>query len=285
MFAQKFFRGLVAALIVGGSLFLSPAVQAETKTYTGVGEYVMGERDTLETAKQGAKDKALRNALERAGVLIQTRSRTEDLELVEDEITSQTGAVLKVIEVVYERKDLLIRATVQVDIDAEDLNRRLELYNSPDADKISLASKKLEEASRLWSEDKTDEALELLDEAATLNPKDVKIFSKRAIIYVGLGQYANASRDAEKILQLDPTNAPAFWIRGAANLSFGDNVKGLEDLNESIRLDPKSKYAYYFRGIYWKNVGDKKLARADFLRAKELGFYGSVAKKFLEENP
>ena len=264
---------------------MTPVAQAETKTYTGVGEYVMGERDTLETAKQGAKDKALRNALERAGVLIQTRSRTQDLELVEDEITSQTGAVLKVLEIVYEREDLLIRATVKVDIDAEDLNRRLELYQKPDTDKVSLANQKLEEATQLWHDDKNDEALALLNEAAALNPKDVKIFSQRAMIYVGLGQFANASRDAEKILQLDPTNAQAFWIRGAASLSFGDNVKGLDDLNEAIRLDPKSKYAYYFRGIYYKSIGDKKLARADFLKAKELGFYGNVAKKFLEENP
>ena len=280
MFGKKFW----AALLIAGTLFCS-AAQAETKTYTGIGEYVMGERDTLETAKQGAKDKALRNALERAGVLIQSRSRTQDLELVEDEITSQTGAVLKVVEIVYEREDLLIRATVKVDIDAEDLNRRLELYQKPDADKVSLANRKLEEATQLWNEDRNDEARALLNEAAALNPNDAKIFSKRATIYVGLGQFANAAHDAEKILQLDPNNAQAFWIRGAANLSFGDNVKGLDDLNAAIRLDPKSKYAYYFRGIYWKNVGDKKLARADFLKAKELGFYGSVAKKFLEENP
>ena len=119
-------KKFLATLMIVGSLFFVSTVQAEVKTYEGVGEYVMGERDTLETAKQGAKDKALRNALERAGVLIQAFARTQDSELVEDVITSQTGAVLKVVEITYDREDFLVKAHVWVEIDADDINRRLE---------------------------------------------------------------------------------------------------------------------------------------------------------------
>lgn len=281
MFGKRFW----AALIIVGNLFLTPAAHAEVKTYEGVGEYIMGERDTLETAKQGAKDKALRNALEKAGVLVQSHARTEDLELVEDVITSQTGAVLKVLEIVFEREDFLVRATVKVDIDADDLNRRLETYaKATPAEKISLANKKVDEAMKLWYEDKTDEALALLTEAATLNPDDAEIFSKRAFIYVTLGEFTNAAYDAEKVLQLNPENVQALWIRGAASLSAGNGSKAIDDLNRAIELDPKSKYAYYFRGIYHKSFDDMQRAREDFLKAKELGFYGSVAKNFLEEN-
>ena len=129
---KKFLLALIAGLLIAST------AAAEVKTYEGIGEYAMGERDTLETAKQGAKDKALRNALEKAGVLIQSHSRSEDFELVEDVITSQTGAVLKVLEVIYDREDFLIRATVKVDIDADDLNRRLETYAKiTPAEKIS----------------------------------------------------------------------------------------------------------------------------------------------------
>ena len=278
-------KKFLAAALIASSLFTTSPVNAEVKTYEGIGEYVMGERDTLETAKQGAKDKALRNALEKAGVLIQSHSRSEDLELVEDVITSQTGTVLKVVEVVYDREDFLIRATVKVDIDADDLNRRLETFAKiTPAEKISLANKKVDEAMKLWYEDKTDGAIALLTEAATLNPADPEIFAKRAFIYVGLGEYKNAAYDAGKVLELDPNNATALWIRGAANLSAGNGSKAIDDLNAAIRLDPKSKYAYYFRGIYHKHIGDKKRARADFLQAKELGFYGSSAREFLEGN-
>ena len=281
MFGKKFF----AALLIAGSLILTSAAHAEVQTYTGVGEYVMGERDTLETAKQSAKDKALRNALERAGVLIQAHSRTQDSELVEDVITSQTGAVLKVIEIVYEREDLLIRATVKVDIDADDLNRRLEAAaKEVDADKVYLANQKLDEANQLWLDGRDDEALALLTEAATLNPNDAEIFLKRAIICVTNGRFTQAARDADKVLQLKPNHSPALWIRGAAALTAGDTSAALDDLNAAILADPLNKHAYYFRGIYYKTVGDKKRARADFLKAKELGYSGSVGDKFLEAN-
>lgn len=98
------------------------------KTYEGYGEYRMGQRDTLEIAQQGAKNNALRNALERAGVLIQSRSRTQDSELIEDVITSQTGAVLKVVDVTYDHEDFLVKAHVRIEIDVDDLNRRLAEY-------------------------------------------------------------------------------------------------------------------------------------------------------------
>ena len=277
-------KKFLATLLVAANLLFASTVHAETKTYTGRGEYVMGERDTLETAKQSAKDKALRDALERAGVLIQSRSRTQDSELVEDEITSQTGAVLKVLEVVYEREDFLVRATVTVDIDAEDLNRRLEAAAKPNADKVLLAKQKLDEANQLWQDGRDDEALELLSQAATLNPNDAEIFLKRAIICVGNGNFAEAAHDANKILQLKPNHSTALWIRGAAALSAGDTSAALDDLNAAIRSDPLNKHAYYFRGIYFKTVGDKKRARADFLKSKELGFSGSVGDKFLEAN-
>ena len=278
-------KKFLATLLVAANLLFASTVHAETKTYTGVGEYFMGERDTLETAKQSAKDRALRDALERAGVLIQSRSRTQDSELVEDEITSQTGAVLKVLEVVYEREDFLVRATVTVDIDAEDLNRRLtEAAAKPNADKVLLAKQKLDEANQLWQDGRDDEALELLSQAATLNPNDAEIFLKRAIICVGNGNFAEAAHDANKILQLKPNHSQALWIRGAAALSAGDTSAALDDLNAAIRSDPLNKHAYYFRGIYFKTVGDKKRARADFLKSKELGFSGSVGDKFLEAN-
>lgn len=281
MFTKKF----LTALLISGSLLLTSSVNAEVKTYEGVGEYSMGERDTLETAKQGAKDRALRNALERAGVLIQSSSRSEDLELVEDLITSQTGAILKVVDVMYERIDFLVKAIVTVEIDVEDLNRRLETYaNTPPDEKILLANKKADEATRLWHEYKDDEALELFKEAIALNPNDASIYIKCATIYMSKGEASNCAYNADKALKLDPNNAMAYFMRGAANLTMMNTDKAIADFNESIRLDPLNKRAYYFRGLYWKHFGDKKKARADFLKAKELGYYPETAQKFLEEN-
>lgn len=283
MFDKTFFRGMLAAILIGGSLFFTPAAQAEIQICEGVGEYEMGERDTLETAKQGAKDRAIRNALEKAGVLIQTRSRTENLELIEDVITSQTGAVLKVVEAFFEREDFLVRATVKVEVDVDDLNRRLEnAAKLTDADKISLANKKADEATKLWQSDDDEAAIALMNEAIALNPNDSTFYAKRGMIYFGRGELSNAARDAEKTLALDPEHVMSYVIRAAFNMETGQNAKAIADLNTALRIDDGNKYAYYFRGIYYKQIGDRAKAREDFLRAKELGFYGNVARKFLE---
>ena len=106
----------------------TPAPSNKIQIYEGNGEYRMGQRDTLEIAQQGAKNNAIRNALERAGVLIQSRSRTQDSELIEDVITSQTGAVLKVLEVKYDHENFLVKAHVRIEVDVDDLNRRLAEY-------------------------------------------------------------------------------------------------------------------------------------------------------------
>ena len=80
---KKFLTAIVAAIF----LLMSHA-DAETKTYTGTGEYRMGDSDTPKSAERGAKEKALRDALERAGVYVSSYSEVEDAELVTDKIIS-----------------------------------------------------------------------------------------------------------------------------------------------------------------------------------------------------
>ena len=58
-------RMIVASIIVGGFTFvpitevynfpLISIAHAEVKTYTGIGEYLMSDGETMEIAKQGAK--------------------------------------------------------------------------------------------------------------------------------------------------------------------------------------------------------------------------------------
>lgn len=203
MFGKKFW----AALLVAGNLFMSNA-HAEIQTYEGVGEYTMGERDTLETAKQGAKDIALRNALEKAGVLIQSNSRTENFELIEDVITSITGAVLKVIKMDFQRDDLLIRVQVIVNIDADDLNNRLKLsaeaHQPADDIKMLVSDQKAEEALTLIRENKFREALPLLIESLQANPKNVQAYERLGLVYNGTGDYAKTIFYCNRAIDIDP---------------------------------------------------------------------------------
>ena len=238
---------LVGAMIIG-SLLVMPTINAEVKTYTGVGEYMIGERDTLEIAKQGAKEKAMRNALEKAGVLVTSRSRVEDLELVEDVITSRTGAVLQVREVVYERADLIVRATVKVDIDPEDLNRRLQgsENSSPknippppvdkDNENLYLSNRKVEEANHLMSEGRMDNAMSLLNEAIQLAANNSAIYEKLGKFYSIKQDYETAIVNFSKAVELDPNNGQAFNGRGECYQALGDKIKARADFSQAKNI-------------------------------------------------
>ena len=89
---------LVAALIAG-SLFTMPTANAEIKTYEGSDEYFMNEFETMDIAKQRAKQKAERVAQENAGVYISSYSETKDMELVKDEVISIACGILSVVDV------------------------------------------------------------------------------------------------------------------------------------------------------------------------------------------
>lgn len=224
-----------------------PTIHAEVKTYTGIGEYMIGERDTLEIAKQGAKEKAMRNALEQAGVLVVSRSRTEDMELVEDVITSRTGAVLHVREVVYERSDLIVKAIVTVDIDPEDLNRRLQNSDGGDKkippppvdeenEKLYMSNKKVEEATRLMNAGTFDNVLYILNEAIQLDSSNAAVYEKMGWFYKEKSDYSNAIMNYDKAVKLNPNNGTAYNGRGECYQALGDKDKARADFNQAKKI-------------------------------------------------
>lgn len=265
MFNKKF----LAALLVAGNLFTSNA-HAEVQTYEGVGEYTMGERDTLETAKQGAKDIALRNALEKAGVLIQSHSRTENFELIEDVITSVTGAVLKVIKMDFQREDLLIRVQVTVNIDAEDLNNRLKVSaeaQPADDIKMLVSDQKAEDALTLIRENKFREALPLLIESLQANPKNVQAYERLGLVYNGTGDYAKTIFYCNKAIDLDPNWIWAYVNRAEAYSALNDWQKACADFDKIIQSNSQQvnlAWAYHRRGTLNMQLKNYKQAADDF---------------------
>ena len=126
-------KKLLAMWLVVMSLFFVPTVEAAIQTYTGTDDYTVGERETQEDAQNNSKLRALRNAQEQAGLYIRSRSRSKDLELVEDEIVTLTEGIVKIVgapqyrkEILSDGKSILIHTTVTVQIDTDDVDRRLE---------------------------------------------------------------------------------------------------------------------------------------------------------------
>ena len=124
-------RKLFMTALVTGILFFMPAAEAEIETYIGVGNATMNETENQEQVINRAKGYALRNASEQAGVYVVSQSKMRDLELVEDEVVSITGGLMKITDTKVEKSllggDVLqVRVTVTVQIDSEALQREID---------------------------------------------------------------------------------------------------------------------------------------------------------------
>ena len=117
---------LAAMLLVVGSLFFASAVNAEVIALEGIGEYVMGDdlENSPSVAKERAKQHAVRDACKKAGVYLKIYSRSVNAELT-DEIIKVTKEEYD-IEHVPDANAILFRATVQAELDTDDLQKFLD---------------------------------------------------------------------------------------------------------------------------------------------------------------
>ena len=310
---KKFLTAVVAAIFL-----LMSHVNAEVKTYTGTGEYRMGDSDTPKSAERGAKEKALRDALERAGVYVGSYSEVEDAELVTDKIISQTGAVLKVLDTKVVWDGFIVRVTVQVEIDADELNRRLKNIDTPEknssppaVDNIALSKQKFDEGFKFFLDGKFREAISFFNEALKLNPNNESAYNVRGWSRRNLKELYNAISDFKKAIELEPDNANHYDGLGCVYNDLGEHRKAVSVLSNALQLDPNNQYvleklgaaymclkqykqaisycdksiqinpndsnypwAYVTRGKCYEALGEHDKARADFAKARQLGWKG-----------
>ena len=124
-------RKLFMAALISGILFFMPAAEAEIETYIGMGNATMNETENQEQVINRAKGYALRRASEQAGVYVISQSKLRDLELVDDEVISITGGLMKITDEKVEKsllggEVLQVTVTVTVQIDSEALQREID---------------------------------------------------------------------------------------------------------------------------------------------------------------
>ena len=124
-------RKFLAAFMILCNVVLVSSVQAEIKTYTGVGEHYMeDENETLAQAQDKAKLAAQLDAMEQAQVNVQDYSEGNNFNLTQDEIITVTAGILNVIDVKYSLKDdrgvMLMRAEVTAEIDTDKIAELVE---------------------------------------------------------------------------------------------------------------------------------------------------------------
>ena len=279
---KKFF----AAALIAGSLFVAAPVDAEVKTYEGTDEYIMSEFETIDIAKQRAKQKAERAAQEKAGVFIESNTEVVKMMVTKDEIVTMTGGILKVVDVQYrltpldDGKSLIVRATVKADIDSDDVAKWL---NRTAGERAALVAQNLELQKAIAAQ---DEQIALLKRQLADKPQNAEKFSEQFAaedkafranqLLADAGKlYSNGDLNGAlalctRAIELNAASAAAYSIRGALYYRLNDFNGAAADFAKAAELNPADYRIFYNRGLANVKLNKYRQAEADFTRALEL---------------
>ena len=286
---KKSFRKMLAAAMAAGTFAVMPLAFAEVREYEGLGEYVMSDFETPDVAKQRAKARAEQNAMEQAGVYVESYTKVINAQVTHDEINVMTNGILKVKDVQYGKmtptedgKGILIRVTVKADIDTDDItkwlsqnrenvsnlveqNKELQKAKAEQEKQIEELKKQVADAKSAQDKEKVQVKINAADQEFLSNQKADEGFKLLCD-----GDYVGAAVLLSQAIEINPKNALAYSRLGGAYAEMKDERKALENCNKAIELAPKDARAYCSRGLAYGKHGDYAKAIADFTKAIEL---------------
>lgn len=163
--------------------------------------------------------------------------------------------------------------------------------------KMTAGESSLDQAIKLFQEEKHSEALEVVDSLLAADPNNADLHAWKGNIMGSLASSGNpmdmmkygmgAMEEYEKALQLDPDNAMAHFGRGVGRTvappGFGGDLDGaIEDLEFACKKEPFPE-AYYHLGLAYKKKGERGKAKEAFKKALELNPEYKDAAKALAE--
>ena len=256
-------KKIIAAAVALGAFTFTPqftnfnfvsTVQAEIKTYTGVGKCVQGDLMTEEQSKKHARAKAEMNAKEQAGVYISGYTEVENLNLTKNDIQIVTNNIISIVgDVKYNRKpfdldgvpSIVYTATLQTKIDTDGIT---EYLNRADKENIS----KLESTNEEFKNelDKIDILIERYNKATSKAEKD-KIRAEFNKVELNITVVQKIEQGNNFIYQ-------------------GKYQEAIRIYKETIDLNPTFAMAYNNRAVAYQNLKQYEKASADFNKVKEI---------------
>jgi len=122
-----------------------------------------------------------------------------------------------------------------------------------------------------------DLAIQDLNEAIHLNPKDEKAYDGRGVAYKKKGDFDHAIRDFNEAIHLNPNFERAYNDRGAAYIDKEEYDRAIQDFNEAIRLNPNNANNYNNRSVAYMRKGDYSAAIKDDNQAIHLNSNDTTA--------
>jgi tetratricopeptide (TPR) repeat protein len=244
--------------------------------------YFLNAQDILDAATSSLVNDSDQNSwkkLRREGIRCITRALSLDpsnrtyllrrAEVNDDDPLLVIRDITKVIEMAPDDTGLyLLRAEAYVT--ASQLKPALADYNKA----ISLESKDADHYRKrslffaLHMKD-TENALADLNRVLEIDPNDAIALGRRADIYVGKKDYANALKDISTLIEQHPY---AFYYVSRSEIleAAGQLDKALADANTAIKLSPNTYSPYEQRAKLYRKTGKIALAVRDESTAKRL---------------
>ena len=127
-------------------------------------------------------------------------------------------------------------------------------------------------ANNLPARNEAERECTLALEGEALSPHEAAAtYVNRGVLYLSGGAVADAGRDFEQALRLEPNLPEALVDRGAALIAGGHDKDGVDEITRGLALNPtQPEKAYYNRAVAEERLGDLRSAYFDYLKASEL---------------
>jgi tetratricopeptide (TPR) repeat protein len=136
----------------------------------------------------------------------------------------------------------------------------------------------LKKAHHLMAEGKYADAIPLLQQALKNGEAPPSyLYSQIAWAKMKSGQLAEALKDFDTAIELEPANAHYISERAVCKHLMGKNSLALLDLDYALKLEPENPYRYSSRAYVRDSIGDTEGAIQDYLKAIELDPEDSIA--------
>lgn len=284
---KRSLRKILTAAFIAGSLFASSSVNAEVRIYEGSDEYVMSEFETIDMAKQRAKQKAERAAQEKAGVFVESNTEVVNFMVTKDEIRTMTSGILRIVEEpqyklteIVGGKSFIVRATVKAEIDTKDITKwlnqgtderselvaqNIELQKAIAAQDAQIAELKRQIAAKSQDTEKISSQFAAEDKIFLSNQK----LAEAGKFYYN-GDFNGARNLCTKAIEFNPDNATAYSIRGTIYYRLNDFNGAVADFNKAVALNPGDYRNFYNRGLAHVKLKELRKAVEDFSSAIQL---------------
>ena len=290
-------KNFLAMLIIVVNLFFASTVNAEIKTYEGVGEYLMSDFETFDVAQQRAKQRAEQSACEQAGVYVESRTEVADAQIKHDEILTMTSGILKIVDVKFKREFVddsttRIRATVKANIDSKDItqwlakgadersylvaqNEKLRRANAEQDKQIADLKKQLADVKTRQDKDRITKRFATEDKIFLSNQK-----YEQGLNFLQRDDYRRAENLFTQAVELNPENVFAYGVRGTLHYNLKNYDKAIADFDRAAQLDPNWIQIYLLIGYSYYALGDYYMALDNLTKTIHIARNFSLDKKY-----